>query len=180
VPGGVAEHLLHGAPCPIVVVPTGAPAVTRTIGVAYDGRKESELALAAARDLGGRLAARLVLLSVYNPMPVIAPGVGVVDWSDDIRRSLEEQVRALAKDAGADTRLLTGSPGVALVEACRSGIDLLVCGSRGYGPVRSALVGSVSRHVADHAPCPVMVVPRGVTGAEHELGTHVAATGAAG
>jgi nucleotide-binding universal stress UspA family protein len=37
----------------------------------------------------------------------------------------------------------------------------MVIGSRGFGPVRTVIMGSVSRHVIDHAPCPVIVVPRG-------------------
>jgi nucleotide-binding universal stress UspA family protein len=43
----------------------------------------------------------------------------------------------------------------------RSGdLDLLVCGSRGYGPVRSVMLGSVSRALANTARCPLLVVPR--------------------
>ena len=41
-------------------------------------------------------------------------------------------------------------------------VDLMVSGSRGYGPVRSVLLGSVSRRLVDDAACPVLVVPRGV------------------
>jgi nucleotide-binding universal stress UspA family protein len=40
--------------------------------------------------------------------------------------------------------------------------DVLVCGSRGYGPLRSLLLGGVSRRVVDAAHCPVLVLPRGV------------------
>ena len=35
--------------------------------------------------------------------------------------------------------------------------DLIVVGSRGRGPIMSALLGSVSAHLVDHAPCPVLV-----------------------
>jgi len=42
-----------------------------------------------------------------------------------------------------------------------AGLDLLVCGSRGYGPVRTVLLGSVSHALAHHARCPLMVLPRG-------------------
>jgi nucleotide-binding universal stress UspA family protein len=38
-----------------------------------------------------------------------------------------------------------------------------VCGSRGYGPVRAVLLGSVSRRLAGEAHCPVLVLPRGVS-----------------
>jgi hypothetical protein len=41
-------------------------------------------------------------------------------------------------------------------------LDLLVCGSRGYGPLRAVLLGSVSRVVTSAAACPVIVLPRGV------------------
>jgi nucleotide-binding universal stress UspA family protein len=41
-------------------------------------------------------------------------------------------------------------------------LDLLVLGSRAYGPLRSVLLGSVSRRVTAGAHCPVIVVPRGV------------------
>ena len=42
-----------------------------------------------------------------------------------------------------------------------SGLDLLLLGSLGYGPVKGTLLGSVSARVMAAAPCPVMVVPRG-------------------
>jgi nucleotide-binding universal stress UspA family protein len=41
-------------------------------------------------------------------------------------------------------------------------LDLLVCGSRGYGPLRAVLLGGVSRRLAADARCPVIVLPRGV------------------
>jgi nucleotide-binding universal stress UspA family protein len=40
-------------------------------------------------------------------------------------------------------------------------VDVLVCGSRGYGPVRSVLLGGVSGRVVNAARCPVLVLPRG-------------------
>ena len=52
------------------------------------------------------------------------------------------------------------SPPSALAEAA-SDLDLLVLGSRGYGPVKGTLLGSVSARVMAAAACPVMVIPRG-------------------
>ena len=40
-------------------------------------------------------------------------------------------------------------------------LDLLVIGSRGYGPVRRTLLGGVSAEVTRTSACPVLVVPRG-------------------
>jgi nucleotide-binding universal stress UspA family protein len=38
-------------------------------------------------------------------------------------------------------------------------LDLLVLGSRGYGPLRSVLLGGVSGHLIRTASCPVVVCP---------------------
>ena len=38
--------------------------------------------------------------------------------------------------------------------------NLLVCGSRGYGPLRTVLLGSVSRSLSHQAKCPLLVLPR--------------------
>jgi nucleotide-binding universal stress UspA family protein len=45
----------------------------------------------------------------------------------------------------------------ALVEAA-AGAELLVVGNRGRGSFKEALLGSTSGRVADHAPCPVVIV----------------------
>jgi nucleotide-binding universal stress UspA family protein len=41
-------------------------------------------------------------------------------------------------------------------------VGMLVCGSRGYGPVRSILLGGVSKRLVEGAHCPVLVLPRGI------------------
>jgi nucleotide-binding universal stress UspA family protein len=47
---------------------------------------------------------------------------------------------------------------VLMSRAARSHADLIVVGSRKLGPAASAVFGSVSTHLVDHAPCPVLVV----------------------
>jgi nucleotide-binding universal stress UspA family protein len=54
-----------------------------------------------------------------------------------------------------------GDPVQHLADASE-GFDMLVVGSRRYGPVRSVLLGSVSSPLIERAACPVIVVPRGV------------------
>jgi len=146
VPGSVAERLLHGAPCPVAVVPASWDGEVRTVAVAFDGSDEAAHALDAARDLAVRRGAELVLLHVGEA-------------TDEAARK--------AQQLGLHCELLTGSPGSALVSACCEGVDLLVCGSRSYGPMHAVLAGCVSRHVVDHAPCPVLVTPR--TAVRHRL-----------
>ena len=40
-------------------------------------------------------------------------------------------------------------------------VDVLVCGSRGYGPIRRVLLGGVAARLIRRAAAPVVVVPRG-------------------
>jgi nucleotide-binding universal stress UspA family protein len=42
-------------------------------------------------------------------------------------------------------------------------LDLLVLGSRGYGPLKRVLLGSISMSVMNAARCAVLVVPRGIS-----------------
>lgn len=161
IPGSVADHLLHGAPCPIAVVPaTYAGGSVRTVAVAYDERPESNGALAAAEQFARRLRARLVVIAVHEQ---ITAAYGV---DDDLAERLEAELgRVVDGIEGIETedRFLRGPAAETIVDAVHDA-DVLVMGSRGYGPVRGVLLGSVSHDVVDHAPCPVVVVPRGVEG----------------
>lgn len=56
--------------------------------------------------------------------------------------------------------VLPGNAAQALLEAAQ-GAGLVVVGSRGLGGFSGALLGSVSRHLTEHAPCPVVVVRDG-------------------
>jgi nucleotide-binding universal stress UspA family protein len=160
-----AGRVVHGAPCPVAIVPS-APrdGHVRTIAVAYDGREPAETALEYGAALARALSARLVLMAVVEQFPG-----GRWERSED--DGLYHDVLAARADAGAaalppelevEVQILTGVPGEAIVDACKDGIDVLVTGSRAYGPVRATLVGGVSHYLAAHAPCPVIVVPRQV------------------
>lgn len=164
-PGSLGMHLLHGAPCPVLIatVDAGDRAVRR-IGVAYDGRKESRAALREAEKLAEHVGAQLVLVGVTQPL-VVPVGVGPVvppAATHEAERAFEAMLERAAVESrpGTEYRTMTGSPGRALVEA-GADVDLLVTGSRAYGRLGGVLLGSVSRYVVDHASCPVVVVPRG-------------------
>lgn len=169
--GSVGDRLLHGSPCPVAVVPAdAADAPFATVGVAHDAGDESRAALRAAEQLARALGARLVVIAVYQPVmaPYAEPGMpgGVTDLDRQLEAELADEVRRDVSDVGGDdveVRVLSGFAAHVLVDAAHDGIDLLVMGSRGYGAVRGVLLGSVSRHLVDHAPCPVLVVPRGVS-----------------
>ncbi len=154
-PGATAERMLHDAPCAVAVVPDGyrnhAHAVIRRIGVAYDGGDESKTALAAAADAARALRAELELIAV-------------VPADDGGRADVQRELEAAAAAAGgvrAEAVLLAGDPASRLAIHSQ-GLDMLVLGSRGRGPLRAVLTGGVSGRVVREARCPVIVVPRGV------------------
>lgn len=163
-PGSAAANLLHGSTCPILVAPaeSGSRELT-AIGVGYDGTPESHNALLEARALAAETGARLVLVAAYAPVALSVPmaPADIADGGTRFRRELSATVDAVAADVGpgVETRVLTGTAGKVLAEDC-SDLDLMVVGSRGWGPLGSVLAGSVSRYVVDHARNPVLVVPR--------------------
>jgi nucleotide-binding universal stress UspA family protein len=66
------------------------------------------------------------------------------------------RVREVAPGLPVDTELVAGAPAQALT-ACGAGASMLVVGARGAGGFSAMVLGSVSRYVAMHAPCPVVV-----------------------
>jgi nucleotide-binding universal stress UspA family protein len=77
----------------------------------------------------------------------------------ELTRVLQE-ARPPLEAAGltVEAELLRGRPSAAIVDDARIwGPDLVVVGSRGHGPVETAVLGSVSAAVVDHAICPVLV-----------------------
>jgi nucleotide-binding universal stress UspA family protein len=80
--------------------------------------------------------------------------------SDAARMALDEVVsEALGSEPGIEVerKLVEGDAGDALV-AESAGAELVVVGSHGRSGLKAAILGSVSRHVVDHAACPVVVV----------------------
>ncbi|MFD5679959.1 universal stress protein [Streptomyces bacillaris] len=73
-----------------------------------------------------------------------------------LNEALEE---ALGEEgAAAVTKIVViGNPAQTLLDRAR-GANLLVVGARGRSGLKATLLGSVSLHVTQHAPCPVTVV----------------------
>ena len=129
---------------------------------------ESREALAWAANLARRRRAHLVALAVHTRVAFGGvPTAGMISYqsaNDALRAALDEQlveaVAAHGDGSEASGRLLDGDAAGERAEASAE-LDLLVLGSRGYGPVSSVLLGSVSRALVRSAACPVVVLPRG-------------------
>lgn len=165
--GGVAERLLQGGPCAIAVAPRGfaeqVPGEPRVIGVAFDDSPESHGALELAAQLAEAASAALRVISVYEgPTPdPQGTSLGAPAAYEQVQEALGNAVRPLPRELRAEPRFRLGHAARSLIAESELGLDLLVMGSRGYGPLRSVLLGSVSDAVVRAAACPVILLPRG-------------------
>jgi len=84
------------------------------------------------------------------------------DWASLTAKCLQESVSRAMDDlhphVDVETQVVQGHPAQALLDEA-AGAELLVVGSRGHGTLAGVLLGSVSQHCVQHAPCPVVVVP---------------------
>jgi nucleotide-binding universal stress UspA family protein len=181
--GNVALRLLNGLDRPLAVAPAGYAhhgEGLRTIGVGFDGSPESRAALEAASELAGGSGAELRVMAVTVPQPALTAhpwafawgaGAGPERYENRLRESLESATGALPADVKRSTRFLHGGAVTVLVDEADE-LDLLVLGSRGYGPVRRVLLGSVSSELVHRTPCPLLVIPRPeATGAQQRSAT---------
>ena len=165
--GSVGTRLLHGSPCPVLVAPADAAGEIRTVAVAFDDGEESRAALHAAALLAIWVGARLVLVAAVEPLSYSLAAGPDGGWEIErvIQRELEtaceQAIAGLPPGLEAQSRVIIGPAGRGIVNELRDDADLVVSGSRGYGPLRSVLLGGTSAYLVDHAPCPVLVVPRG-------------------
>jgi nucleotide-binding universal stress UspA family protein len=166
--GSVTEQTLHGAPCPVLVAPEGyasgaaVPArASGTIGVAFDGGPESRHALEVAAGIARARGARLAITRALEPLATPYGGMVPSPFPDrrpEAQEDLDEIV-ALLGDQDATARAVEGLAVDVLADAA-SRVDLFVVGSRGFGPARRVLLGSVSSRLARRCDAPLMVVPR--------------------
>jgi nucleotide-binding universal stress UspA family protein len=173
-PGSTGERLLHGAICPVAVAPRGlrehaVDVPIARIGVAFVDTPEGREAAAAAGALAAATGAALTLYTVVaRRAEVFSPVIGrdaeeafLATVREDARAALDRAHAALPEGVEAAEELLEGDTVEALAALDDREVDLLFCGSRGYGPVRRVLLGGVLRRLVRRAACPVVVVPRG-------------------
>src|SRR5215218_8629319 len=132
---------------------------------AAEVRGPAAKALEAASELAEEAGAE------YRTVPSSSPARGLAELAEEetvpieVRKEYQEALdRALAglpEEVRATGELLYGEVVDELSVVGERGVDLLVCGSRGYGPVRRVLLGTVSAAVVRQASVPVLVVPRG-------------------
>jgi nucleotide-binding universal stress UspA family protein len=134
----------------------------RFIVVGVDGSSHSEKALQWGAHLSTTFGADLVAVSAWDYPTAIGWSAIPEDWhpDQDMAKVLQDtlhkvfgdqppaRLRTVVREGGAAKVLLDESKGAMMV----------IVGSRGHGGFAGLLLGSVSANVAEHAPCPVLVV----------------------
>ena len=165
--GDDTRDALDGAPCAVAIAPAGYALERRPIrriGVGYDRSPESKHALRVARVLAGERGAALAALEAVS-IPSYALGVGPVPVADWMRSLVEQAHQRLSGVPDVEPHAVYGDAAEALA-TFSSSVDLMIVGSRGYGPLGRLLHGSTSRRLTRSARCPLLVLTRAARAAE--------------
>ena len=132
--------------------------------VAIDGSEASDRAFAKALELAELTRASLTALAIEGPLPAYAATIGEVEEvkreKDAFFGALAARARELALEEGIELEVVVRAGHAAEVIssfATAGGYDLIVLGHKGHF-LRDHLLGSTADRVAEHAPCPVMIV----------------------
>lgn len=161
--GDDTRAALNGASCAVAVAARGYaehPKPLAQVGVAYNGSPESENALQAARDIAAPTRAAVDALEVVSIPSYAFTGLLSPNLGDSIELMLAEANKRVGSLEGVKGHAVYGLPGEELA-AFGDQVDILVVGSRSYGPVRRLVVGSTSDFLERHARCSLLVLPRG-------------------
>jgi nucleotide-binding universal stress UspA family protein len=137
----------------------------KSILVAWDGSEHAKRALSEAVDLARTQDARLTLLTVAAPLqawpgPVVP--ISQADLDGVAEQILAEGEALVPEGIRVSGRTAAGHPGIELLKrATAADDDLIVMGSRGRGAIRSAVLGSTSHFVLNHATVPILIVHDG-------------------
>lgn len=154
--GSVARHATEHATCPVVLVRPDAPlSGDGRIIVGVDDSLGGAEALKWALAEGTRTGSAVTAVYAYDDR---AGAEARQAAEDELEMSVRSVVGHRELPVHLDAKTVAGDPGEALA-AHAEGADLLVVGHRRRGAVARALLGSVSRHCARTASCPVVVVP---------------------
>jgi len=166
--GHHARGALHGAPCAVAVANHGyvhhaEPGKAKNrIGVAYNESPEAEDALALGRELAAARGAELKALEVVAIPTYAYTELAATDTGVGLEALLKEANDRVGKLEGVEARAEYGLAGEQLA-AFGDELDLLIVGSRSYGPVKRLVLGSTSDYLERHGRCSLLVLPRRTT-----------------
>jgi nucleotide-binding universal stress UspA family protein len=160
--GDDTRAALNGAPCAVGVAARGYaehPLPLARVGVGYDGSPESEAALTAARAVAAQHRSKLLALEVVSVPTYSFTGLTPPTLGETIDLLLADAKERLQAIEDVEGRAVYGLAGEELA-SFGDDVDLLVVGSRNYGPLRRLVLGSTSDYLERHARCSLLVLPR--------------------
>jgi nucleotide-binding universal stress UspA family protein len=170
--GRRGRQLLYDAPFSLGLAARGLhqrDARLKMVAVGYDGGPEAESALAMAAELAEAAKARLVVRRVVeDQVPVLAmeEWMALKDWRhdhiwEDARRNALSDAEGAAERfrARAEVSATVGDPGYEL-RSLSEAVDLMVVGSRRWGPIARLVTGGVGETLVGDASSSVLIVAR--------------------
>ncbi|MDQ7092966.1 universal stress protein [Desulfosporosinus sp. PR] len=138
----------------------------KRILVPTDVSEASRKAFLTALQLARQFNSEVELFHVtYNPEAYWGYTVsyGIVVSQEQIDQNGEAALEAAltgidVSDISLSKKHVSGHPAAAIIEEAKRDFDLVVMGSRGYGPIAGTVLGSVTQRVLGHTQCPVLVV----------------------
>lgn len=133
---------------------------TARVVVGVDGSDTSRHALRSAAAEAAAHGARLEVIHAWNFLDQPGPSFDPEFGEDKARARASAVVdEVLGDDRPSDLviTVVNDHPSPALVQAAEGAL-MVVVGARGLGGFKGMLVGSVSQHVVQHSPCPVLIV----------------------
>jgi nucleotide-binding universal stress UspA family protein len=160
--GDDARASLNGAPCAVAIAPRGYTQMHHelaAVGVGYDGSAEAAHALTTARELPARYGARIKAAWVVSLQDVRDEAPLPADWPQETEALVRQCQDQLDQLDGVEAKATYGGP---REELSRFGdeVDLLIVGSRSYGPIHRMFHGTTSTYLTQHIGCPLLALPR--------------------
>lgn len=160
--GDDTRGALNGASCAVAIASHGYaqhPDPIAKVGVAYNGSQESKAALATAQTLVVSTTAtvhavEVVSIPTYAYTGLMPPAIG-----ESVDLMLQEATARMQALPDADGHAVYGLAGEELA-AFSEAMDILIVGSRSYGPLRRLVLGSTSGYLERHARSSLLVLPR--------------------
>lgn len=163
-----------------IVVPTDFSATAR---------EALSMACAIARGTPAKISLVHVVADAWRQPWVAEAGIEIAALQREMDDDAHKRLDALAAEEelrGVPVRpvVLIGAPHVEIADYVDThGVDLMIVGTHGHGPVRRFLLGTVAERLIRMARCPVLAVPheslRGKPAAAHEASPAAAAAGVA-
>ncbi len=160
--GDDTRSALNGAPCAVAIASLGYaehPMPLGKIGVGYDGSPESKLALQAAHELAQSTRATIEALDVVSLPTYGYAGILPSVTGESLDESLQQANDRIKELPDVTGHAVCGLAGEELA-AFANTVDLLIVGSRGYGPMKRMMLGSTSSYLERHGRCSLLVLPR--------------------